>query len=552
VRAVGDAGSPLLDVRDLTIRFGRSRPVVNGISFTVDHGETVALVGESGSGKSMTARAVLDLLPRSAHAGGSIRVRGREVLGASDAELNSVRGAAVAMVFQEPDTALNPVRTVGWQLGEALRAHRRVSRPEARARATELLAQVEIADPELRIDYYPHQLSGGQKQRVALALALANEPALVLADEPTTALDVTVQAEILALLRRLNAATGTSILLITHNMGVVAEMADRVIVLQAGDVVEQAGTGRIFAAPRHAYTRRLLGAMPRLSTGGGGPAATDRGDSADPGVLRFEHATVTYPARRGHAAFTAVEDVSLAVGAGEILGLVGGSGSGKTTLGRVAAGLVPLSSGRVLVDGCDLAEASARDMRELRRGLAFVHQDPAASLDPLRTVADSIREPLDVHRAGDRAARDARVAELLDAVRLPRDFAHRLPRELSGGQRQRVVLARSLALRPRLVIADEPTSALDVSVQADVLALLLALQRAQGFACIFISHDLAVVQQVADRVAVLRAGELVECGPAAQVLARPAHPYTRKLLAAVPDPTPRSGREAASAAASAI
>jgi peptide/nickel transport system ATP-binding protein len=399
---------------------------------------------------------------------------------------------------------------------------------------------------------YPHELSGGMAQRVLIAGAVSCKPDLVIADEPTTALDVTVQAEILALLRRLNASTGTSVLLITHDMGVVADVADRVIVLQAGQVVEQASTERLFAAPQHAYTRRLLDSMPRLSAVSEGPGDVDDMDSDDQGLLRFERATVTYPPRHGHASITAVTDVSLTVRAGEILGLVGGSGSGKTTLGRVAAGLVPPASGRVLIDGCDLARASARRLRELRHDLAFVHQDPAASLDPLRTVAESIREPLDVHRVGDRAARAARVTELLGAVRLPADYAHRLPRELSGGQRQRVVLARALALHPRLVIADEPTSALDVSVQADVLALLADLQRELGFACIFISHDLAVVQQVADRVAVMRAGELVECGPAGQVFGRPVHPYTRQLLAAVPASAPRGDRGLTSAAATTL
>ena len=543
--------TPVLEVTDLAIDFAQPRPAVNSISVRVGAGEVVALVGESGSGKSMTARAVLGLLPPGARATGSVRVRGREVLGASEKVLNEVRGAQVAMVFQEPQTALNPVRTVGWQIREALRAHRKVSRIAARDRAVELLRDVEMPDPEGRVDYFPHQLSGGQKQRVVLALALANEPDLLLADEPTTALDVTVQAEILALLRRLRDRTGASILLITHNMGVVAEMADRVVVLKTGDVVEEADTATLFAAPRHPYTRQLLSAVLRLPEQGGHAEPAVEAAPADRAAdeLRLEDVTVVYPGRHGAAAFTAVHEVSLHVRAGEVLGLVGESGSGKTTLGRLAAGLVPAAAGRVLVQGDDLARVPASRLREIRRDLAFVHQDPAASLDPRLTVGESIREPLDLHRAGDRASRRARVLELLDAVRLPADHADRMPRELSGGQRQRVALARALALRPRLVIADEPTSALDVSVQDEVLRLFTGLQDRLGFAAVFISHDLAVVHHVADRVAVLRDGQVVETGPADRVFARPEHDYTRRLLDAVPVPDP-AGRPAAQTLAS--
>ncbi len=538
----------VLEVTDLAIDFAQPRPAVNSISVHVDRGEVVALVGESGSGKSMTARAVLGLLPPGAQATGSVKVHGREVLGASETVLAEVRGSQVAMVFQEPQTALNPVRTVGWQIREALRAHGGATGVRARDRAVELLRDVEMPDPELRVDHYPHQLSGGQKQRVVLALALANDPDLLLADEPTTALDVTLQAEILALLRRLQDRTGASILLITHNMGVVAEMADRVIVLRTGDVVEEADTGDLFAHPRHAYTKQLLSSLlrlPRADDPPGLPAARwPVGDE----TLRIENGTVVYPGRHGAPAFTAVRDVSLAVRPGEVLGLLGESGSGKTTLGRVAAGLAPLASGRVLVEGDDLATVPRSRLREIRRDLAFVHQDPAASLDPRRTVEESIREPLDLHRRGDRRARLARVHELMDAVRLPRDHTQRLPRELSGGQRQRVALARAMALQPRLVIADEPTSALDVSVQEDVLALFVRLQADLGFAAVFISHDLAVVHHVSDRVAVLRAGEVVETGPVRQVFTQPEHAYTRRLLDAVPaaEPAARDARRLSS------
>ncbi|MEQ4548237.1 ABC transporter ATP-binding protein, partial [Nocardioides kribbensis] len=493
---------PVLEVEHLAISFSHPRPAVRDVSLAVAEGEVVALVGESGSGKSMTARAVLGLLPEGARASGSVRFRGQEVLGAPTATLRELRGARIAMVFQEPQTALNPVRTVGWQIREALCAHGRVDRTTARRRALELLEQVEIPDAHQRLDYYPHQLSGGQKQRVVLALALAGEPDLLLADEPTTALDVTVQAEILALLRRVRERTGTAILLITHNMGVVAEMADRVVVLQSGDVVETGATRELFARPQHLYTRQLLGAVLRLpELGAPVRLATTPPSTATP-VLRLEDVSVRYGARRRGRAFPAVDGVSLEVAPGEVVGLVGESGSGKTTLGRLAAGLVPLAGGRVLLDGHDPDTSTRAERQRRRRDLAFVHQDPEASLDPRMSVGESIREPLDVHAVGGRAERDARVAELLEAVQLPSSYAGRRPRELSGGQRQRVALARALVLRPRLLVADEPTSALDVSVQAQVLRLFGQLQEELGFACLFISHDLAVVHEVADRVVV--------------------------------------------------
>jgi peptide/nickel transport system ATP-binding protein len=532
---IGDGmNPPVLEVTDLAIDFAHPRPAVDGISLRVDRGEVVALVGESGSGKSMTARAVLGILPPGSRSSGSIRVHGREVLNAPEAVLNEVRGRQVAMVFQEPQSALNPVRTVGWQIREALRAHAPVGRAEARARAVELLRDVEMPEP---------------KQRVVLALALANEPDLLLADEPTTALDVTVQAEILDLLRRVRDRLGTSILLITHNMGVVAGMADRVLVLRHGRVVEEASTEQLFARPEHPYTRTLLAAVLRLPEPGPvlepvveGAEPETGAPTGEPVALRFEAAGITYPARHGRPAFEAVRGVDLSVRPGEVLGLVGESGSGKTTLGRAAAGLVRLSTGTVTVAGVDLARASARQLRALRKDLAFVHQDPASSLDPRMTVAACIREPLDLHRVGDRGSRDTRVAELLDAVRLQRDLGRRLPRELSGGQRQRVALARALALQPSLVIADEPTSALDVSVQDEVLQLFTRLQDEIGFAAVFISHDLAVVHHVSHRVAVLRAGEVVETGPVEQVFAHPRHAYTRRLVDAVPVPVPAPRR----------
>lgn len=528
----------LLDIRDLTIAFGQARPAVDSASLEVARGEVVALVGESGSGKSMTARAILGLLPDGAAVRGSIVLDGAELIGAPEADLDRVRGTTVSLIFQEPQSALNPVRRIGWQLREAIRAHRKISKADARAAAIDLLRQVEIPDPDRRVDYYPHQLSGGQKQRVAIALALAGEPDLLVADEPTTALDVTVQAEILALLDRIRRRTGMGILLITHNMGVVAQHADRVVVMRAGRVVETGGVHSVFDAPTHPYTRSLLAAVPRLPE----QAAVAPPSMPDTDVvLEFDAATVTYPARHGSPAFRAVDEVSLTVRRGEVLGLVGESGSGKTTLGRTAVGLVPLTGGRVLVEGHDLGEISARQLRDLRRDVAFVQQDPATSLDPRLTIAASVREPLDVHGVGSAVDRRRRVLELLEAVRLPVAFADRLPHQLSGGQRQRVALARALALRPKLLIADEPTSALDVSVQAEVLELFTAIQQELGFACLFVSHDLAVVHQVADRVAVLRSGSVIEAGPVDTVFTAPRDTYTRALIDAVPlaDPSRR-------------
>ncbi|WP_408897340.1 dipeptide ABC transporter ATP-binding protein [Nocardioides sp. R1-1] len=552
----------VLTIEHLAISFAQPRPAVEDVSVTLRRGEILALVGESGSGKSMTARAVLGLLPPGARATGSIRYGGEEILGLDEAGLNRIRGARIAMVFQEPQTALNPVRTIGWQLREALRAHGTTSRKEAEQRAVELLRAVEIPEPERRLRSYPHQLSGGQKQRVVLALALANEPEVLLADEPTTALDVTVQAEILRLLDRIRERTGTAIVLITHNMGVVAEIADRVVVLQAGNVVEEGETRALFAHPREPYTKTLLASVLRLpelapTRSSGGAGASDGTPVGAVGAMvpdgtataevvpavEFREVHVHYGSRRRGRAFPAVTDVSLQVAPGEVVGLVGESGSGKTTLGRLAAGLVPLAAGQVLLRGEDVLAAPRAQGRHLRRGLAFVHQDPEASLDPRYAVGASIREPLDIHRVGTPAEREARVAELLEAVQLPASYAPRRPRELSGGQRQRIALARALALEPALLVADEPTSALDVSVQARVLELFRELQERLGFACLFISHDLAVVHQVADRVAVLRGGQLVEAGPVGSVFARPAEEYTRRLLDAVPVPDPaRRGR----------
>ncbi|QNG18445.1 ABC transporter ATP-binding protein [Rhodococcus triatomae] len=537
----------VLAIESLTVTFGE-HPVVDDVDLVVDAGEIVALVGESGSGKSMTARAVLGLLPTGASSRGSILLSDTEITGADETTLRGVRGTTAAMVFQEPQTALNPVQTVGTQLSAALRAHRKISRAQARATGVELLRRVEIPDPETRIDWYPHQLSGGQKQRVVIALALSGEPDLLVADEPTTALDVTVQAEILALVKGLARDTGTAVLLITHNMGVVADIADRVVVMRAGQVVETGDVYELFERPTEEYTRLLLGAVPRLPVTAEArtePAEpSDDGDGESAGTrketpaLELDAVTVRYPARGGSPAFDALAAADLTLARGEVVGVVGESGSGKTTLGRVALGIVKAISGRVRVDGIDLTTAGGRERRLLRKGIALVHQDPAASLDPRWSIGRSIAEPLHVHRVATGSLARARAADLLDSVRLPRSYADRRPAELSGGQRQRAALARALALAPRLLVADEPTSALDVSVQAEVLDLFESLREEYHFACLFVSHDLAVVHRVADRVAVLRGGRIVESGPADEVLLAPRHDYTRRLVDAVPVPDP--------------
>jgi len=537
------AGDPVVDIRDLHITFatdGEPVHAVDGVSLHVDPGEVLAVVGESGSGKTVTAKSVLGLLPEHALVEGTVVLAGQDVVRLRPAELRRARGRDVAMVFQEPSTALNPVFTVGWQIAEGLRAHGDVSRKEARARAVEILGKVGIPDPETRVDHYPHQFSGGQKQRIVIAMALALDPKVIVADEPTTALDVTVQAEILDLLRAVRDDFGRAIVLITHNMGVVADLADRVAVMYRGKVVEQAPARELFADPQHEYTRALLGAVPRL---GAHAAASVPGPStaAAPGdpVVRARDLEIVYPGRFRQPGFRAVDRVSLEIAPGEVLGLVGESGSGKTTIGRAIAGLTRATGGSLEVLGHEMVGFREKEFRPLRARVGFVFQDPATSFNPLLTVGEAVAEPLLIHgRARDAAAARPRVHELLDAVHLPTSYAERFPHELSGGQRQRASLARALALDPELLIADEPTSALDVSVQARVLEVFSELQERLGFAALFISHDLAVVGLLADRIAVLYRGELVELGTGAQVLEDPQHPYTQRLLASVPVPDP--------------
>jgi ABC-type glutathione transport system ATPase component len=531
----------ILEIENLGVTFSTESgdvPAVRGVSLRVAAGETLALVGESGSGKSTVALAALGLLPGNSRASGGVSVGGTDVVGAGEAELARLRGRTASMVFQEPATALDPLTRIGRQIAEVVRNHRDVSRREAAAEAVALLRRVGIPEPERRASAFPFQLSGGQRQRVVIAMAIANSPGLLVADEPTTALDVTVQAEILDLLRALAADSGTGVLLVTHNMGVVADFADRVAVMLEGEIVETGTVEEVLLRPTHEYTRRLLAAVPRLAVTG--TPVSEKAEGAP--VVELRDVSVRFG--RGPGAVRALEEVSLTVRAGETVGLVGESGSGKSTAARVALGLVAPESGDVSLFGADLRKARGRARRALLAGVGVVLQDPVASLDARMSVAECVAEPLRVHRRGMGAAeRRERVAEVLELVRLPRELARRGPRELSGGQRQRVSLARALVLEPRLLVADEPTSALDVSVQQTVLEVITELQAELGFACLFVSHDLAVVQQFAGRVVVLRGGRVEEQGPTMSTLLHPETEYTRRLIAAVPIPDPVLQRE---------
>jgi len=542
------APGAVVAVRDLGVDFwvdGNWYPAVKRASFDLRAGETMAIVGESGSGKSTIALAMMGLLPRNASVRGSIRVGETEIVGLDARALRSVRGRVVSMIFQEPMTALNPVYTIGFQIGEMLRSHHSMSPRLARQRAIELLKLVEIPDPERRIDAYPHQLSGGQRQRAMIAQALACDPSVLVADEPTTALDVTVQAEILKLVRDLRDRIGASILLITHDMGVVADIADRVIVMQRGDIVERGAVADVFGTPQDSYTQELLAAVPHLGTivsnvfeADREPGAVEQAEPETGRVVDLRGVAIEYPKRGRSKAFRAVEGVDLSIAHGEVVGLVGESGSGKTTIGRGIVGLLPFVEGEATVLGTNMVGISKHDLRTVRRDVSFVFQDPGSSLNPRLPVGESIGEPLLLQKVAKGAALSKRVESLLDRVHLARDLRNRYPHELSGGQRQRVGIARALALDPRLLIADEPTSALDVSVQARVLDLFQELQREIGFACLFISHDLAVVEILAQRIAVMEKGSLVEVGTRQQILTDPQQPYTRRLLAAVPVPDP--------------
>jgi peptide/nickel transport system ATP-binding protein len=550
----------IAQVRGLNIDFwvnGQWYPAVIDASFDVSGGRTMAIVGESGSGKSTIALAMMGLLPANADVRGSIKVGEQEIVDLDKRTLRSIRGRHVSMIFQEPMTALNPVYTVGFQIAEMLRSHLSMSPRRARERAIALLELVEIPEARRRVDSYPHELSGGQRQRAMIAQALALDPVLLIADEPTTALDVTVQAEILKLLRDLRDRIDAGIVLITHDMGVVADLADDVIVMQRGRIVETGSVRHVYNNPVDSYTQSLLGAVPHLGAARGhdrivvnepAPAATPAGDeyatAPVPGaaehadIIDLRDVAIEYPKRNRTPAFRAIDGVSLTVGRGEVIGLVGESGSGKTTIGRAIVGLLPFVEGEARVLGHDMVGISRRDLGAVRREVSFVFQDPGSSLNPRLPIGESIGEPLRLAKVAKGAALDTRVEELLDQVELSRELRNRYPHELSGGQRQRVGIARALALGPKLLIADEPTSALDVSVQARVLELFQQLQREIGFACLFISHDLAVVEILAERITVLNKGQVVEQGPRDQILHDPQEPYTQRLIAAVPVPDP--------------
>ncbi len=518
----------LVEVHDLSIRFG-DKSVVENVSFRLDRGETLALVGESGSGKSLTALSLLQLQPPGAVVSGRVTLDGLDILTADAPTLQSSRGGVAGMIFQEPMTSLNPLMRIGQQVCEAMELHRSLTQADALAQAVALLREVGFADAAERLDAFPHQLSGGQRQRVMIAMALANDPKLLIADEPTTALDVTIQAQILKLLADEKSARGLALLLITHDLAIVRRCADLVCVMQGGKIVERGTTDDIFSRPQHPYTRMLLDAEPR---GRPRPVAPDA-----PVLVAAEHVGVSFPIRRGVlrrqvAELRAVDDVSITVRAGETVGLVGESGSGKSTMGFALLHL-QRATGVVRVGGVDIASLGKRQMRALRADMQIVFQDPYGSLSPRLTVGDIIGEGLAVHAPRLKPpARAARVAEALAEVGLPGDIVGRYPHEFSGGQRQRIAIARAMVLQPRFVVLDEPTSALDRSVQGQIVALLRRLQKDRGLGYLFISHDLTVVRALAHRVVVMRRGRVVEEGLADQVFANPAEPYTKALMAA--------------------
>ena len=548
---------PVLAVRNLSVEVATAtggRRVLDALDFTLARGETLCLAGESGSGKSMTALALMGLLPApmARRVSGEIVLEGTDLATLSERRLRAVRAAGISMIFQEPMTSLNPIMTIGDQLGEVLLAHGAVRRRDLKDRTVALLEDVRLTSPADRLRQYPHELSGGMRQRVMIAMALACDPAVLIADEPTTALDVTVQAEILELIAEQQRKRGTAVLLITHDMGVVAETADRVLVLRHGVALEHAPVAELFAAPRHAYTRELLDAVPRLGTAG--EARAGAGTARHP-VAGCEGLSVRFPVRGGFLNRVsrhvhAVDDVSFEIGRGEIVSLVGESGSGKSTIGRALTSLVPFE-GSVRIDGTEARGASPPTLKRLRRDVQMIFQDPYASLDPRMTVGEQIAEPLVVHGAAKGGELADRVASLLERVDLSPDVASRHPHEFSGGQRQRICIARALSLGPKLIVADESVSALDVSVQARVLSLLEEIRERDGVAFLFVSHDMAVVERVSDRVIVLRRGRIVESGTREQVFGEPAHAYTRRLLHAVPIPDPdrREARLAERAAA---
>ncbi|SFD70931.1 peptide/nickel transport system ATP-binding protein [Bosea sp. CRIB-10] len=561
--------SPILSVSNLTTSFrveGLWKPVVRNISFDIKPQETLAVVGESGSGKSVTALSIMRLTPpSSSKIEGSIKLNGKELLTLPDAQMREIRGNEIAMIFQEPMTSLNPVLTIGFQIAEALILHRGLSRSEAEAETVRLLEKVKIPSAKSRFHEYPHRFSGGMRQRVMIAMALACKPKLLIADEPTTALDVTIQAQILELIKQLQHEEGMSVLFITHDMGVVAEIADRTVVMYNGDEIETGPTEDIFANPQKPYTKSLLSAVPRLGSMEGRrrpmrfpvvdrltgqsdvpTEVPDTVQAAERPVLEVAGLTTRFEIRSGLLSSVkgrvhAVENVSFSLKAGETLALVGESGCGKSTTGRSVLRLVEPLSGSVLLDGVDVLKLSQGELREQRKRMQMIFQDPFASLNPRMNVGAAIAEPLLINNLASRSEARDKVADLLKRVGLLPEMANRFPHEFSGGQRQRICIARALAVEPRLIVADEAVSALDVSVKAQVVNLMLDLQARMGLGYLFISHDMAVVERVSHRVAVMYLGEIVEIGPREAIFGNPQHPYTKRLLAAVPiaDPARR-------------
>ncbi|ASW08813.1 ABC transporter ATP-binding protein [Rhizobium sp. 11515TR] len=557
---------PVLSISNLTTSFlvdGEWRKVVKDISFDVMPGETVAIVGESGSGKSVTSLSIMRLLARaSSRIEGAVRLNGRDLLALPEAEMRKVRGKDVAMIFQEPMTSLNPIFTIGRQISEALTCHGNISKAEAKAETIRLLEKVRIPNASSRFDEYPHQFSGGMRQRVMIAMALASRPKLLIADEPTTALDVTIQGQILDLIKVLQEEEGMSVLFITHDMGVVAEISDRTIVMYRGEAVETGKTDDIFHRGQHPYTRALLSAVPRLGSMKDQPqplrfpvvdastgersepkALADTVDHGKTPVLEVKNLVTRFDLRGGllarpTGAIHAVENVSFDLAQGETLSLVGESGCGKSTTGRSIMRLITPKSGEVRLDGYDVMKLDALELRRMRRSIQMIFQDPFASLNPRMTIGAAVAEPFIEHRLGTRSEAREKAADLLERVGLKADMMSRYPHEFSGGQRQRICIARALALDPKVIVADESVSALDVSIKAQVCNLLMDLQQSLKLSYLFISHDMAVVERVSHRVAVMYLGEIVEIGPRASVFENPQHAYTKKLMAAVPVPDP--------------
>ncbi len=559
---MSDEAPAVLSVRDLTTSFrveGVWRPAVRNMAFDIKARETLAVVGESGSGKSVTALSIMRLIPTAnGRIEGRIALGGRELLTLSEEAMRDVRGGDIGMIFQEPMTSLNPVITVGFQVSEALRRHRGLGPADADREALRLFDLVRIPDARRRFGEYPHTFSGGMRQRVMIAMALACQPKLLIADEPTTALDVTIQAQILGLINDLQDEIGMSVMFITHDMGVVAEVADRVVVMLEGENVEEDEVARVFSTPRHAYTQRLLAAVPKLGSlagsslprrfpGGQEEVVSDEPDRRTGPILEVLDLTTRFPVHGGLLGRTigsvhAVEGVSFSLRAGETLSLVGESGCGKSTTGRSILRLIEPVRGSIRFEGRDLMSSGKAELRDVRKHLQMIFQDPYGSLNPRKTVGAAIREPMIVHGLCDRQEADRRVEELLRQVGLLPEHALRFPHEFSGGQRQRLCIARSLGLEPRVIVADESVSALDVSIKAQVINLMLDLQAELGLAYLFISHDIAVVERVSHRIAVMLLGEVVEIGPRAAVLDDPRHPYTQKLISAVPVPDPARRR----------